>query len=451
MTKTLTVIDLSSIFWQTWHATKDQEVSSAFDGTIHKVYQHVNGSDPVAIAVDRPPYLRKKISPDYKSQRDKPSAVAVDQLCRVIERLENDGFPVLGAAGYEADDILATIAANLSVAISTEDVALHIVSSDKDLLQLVEPGITATSPLTGEEFGPDEVHAKFGVWPEDMLRFLALIGDKSDNVLGVPGVGPKTAVKIINGDSVPDSIQAKLDEHAAQIELSTKLITLMDNAPIDVNRCFEPRMAKPTAEEPETEIDSDEPPPPVQAPQTQIVKREQSWALQLEPDDSQKAYKLAKILFDSKLYTQFANCQQILAVILRGRSLGLDATTSLDGFDVIQGRPSMSAATIVGLVLKSGKADYFKCIETTNQLATYKTHRSDDPDPDPTIYTFDMEMAKRMKLDGKDNWKKQPNTMLRARAATALARMVYPDVTGGLYTPDELSEGQYVDAEVIDE
>jgi len=448
---TLTVIDLSSIFWQQWHATKDQEVSNAFDATIHKIYQHVNGDEPVAITIDMPPYKRKEISADYKAQRDKPSAVAIDQLRRVIERLENDGFPMLGAQGYEADDIIATIAKEWR---PNEDHSLHIVSSDKDLLQLVDPDITATSPLTGDEFGPEEVNAKFGVWPPDLLRFLALIGDKSDNVPGVPGVGPKMAAKIIGGEPVSDSIKAKLEEHAEQIETSTKLITLMDDAPIDVSKCFEPRVPKvvePDAEPVEQVIDE----PEVQVvdapqPQTQIVKRESSWALSLEPRDSTGAWKLAQILFESRLYSKFANPQSILAVVLRGRALGLDATTSLDGFHVIQGQPSMSAALIVGLVLKSGKADFFKCVETTDDQATYKTHRADDPDDEPTRYTFDMDMARDMGLASKDNWRKQPGTMLRARAATTLARMVYPDVVSGLYSPDELSNGQYIDAEVIE-
>lgn len=500
MTLTLTVIDLSSIFWTNWHATKDQEVGGAFDATIHKVYKFVNGDDPVAIAIDSPPYLRKKISADYKAQRDKPSAVATDQLRRVIEQLEDDGLPVLGAAGYEADDIIATIVKQANIGEGEGEFLLHIITSDKDLLQLVDPCIRVTSPLTGEEFGPDEVHAKFGVWPQDMLRLLALMGDISDNVPGVPRVGIVTAAKIINGDGVSDAIQKKLDELEDQIKLSTTLITLMDNAPIDVNRCFGPRVAKVTEVEPEPETEeetADDPDPqdlppwvcgkcgqtnsgwskecgrchapkgsdgpaegknvkttalaPVQS--TQIVKRESSWALALEPRDSTNAWKLAQMLFESRLYTKFANAQSILAVMLRGRALGLDSTTALDAFDIIKGQPAMSAQLMAGLVLKSGKADYFKCTESTEGFAIYKTHRRDDPDPDPTFYTFDAAMAKKAGLDSKDNYRNHPGAMYRARATSGLSRMVYPDVVGGLYTPDELSDGQYmeVDAEVIND
>jgi len=462
MTKTLTVIDLSSIFWQTWHATADQEVGSAFDGTVNKVYKHVNGDDPVVIAIDSPPYLRKKISTDYKSQRDTPSAVAVEQLRRVIERLSNDGFPVLGATGYEADDIIATIAAQVNF--EGEVVPLHIITSDKDLLQLVDPDITVTSPLTGETFGPDEVYAKFGVFPSDLLRLFSLTGDKSDNVQGVPGVGNKTAAKIINGEEIRDGIMRKVQEHKLQTRTAEELIKLMSNAPIDVDRCFIPRVAKKTEPEPEIETidepeecNTDAVPPTTQVSQnkepqpTQIVKRDPtSWALSLEPRDSTSAWKLARILFDSRLYSKFSNPEQILAVILRGRELGIGSTTALDGFHVINGQPCMSAALIIGLVLKSGKADYFKCTESTEESATYKTHRKDDPDPEPTFYTFDAGKAKRLGLSGKDNYQKQPGTMYRSRAGAGLARIVYPDVTSGLYTPDELSDGQFVDVEVIE-
>ncbi|MCP4666606.1 MAG: hypothetical protein GY849_09580 [Deltaproteobacteria bacterium] len=125
----------------------------------------------------------------------------------------------------------------------------------------------------------------------------------------------------------------------------------------------------------------------------------------------------------------------------------MGATTALAGFHVIQGQPTMSADLIVALVLNSGKCDYFKLIESTDETATYKTHRKGDPDPDPTIITWTIDKARKMQLASKDNWKKQPDTMLRHRAAAALAREVYPDITLGIYTPDEISNGEYIDVE----
>lgn len=452
--KELTIIDLSSIFWQAWHATADMEIGAAYDATINKVYKYVNGDNPVAVAIDTPPYKRKALSEDYKAQRDKPSEAALEQLRRVIEHLKNDGFPVLGSEGYEADDIIATI-----VSEPKEDFAYHIITSDKDLLQLVDPSISVTSPLTGEIFDPNAVAAKFGVMPDQLNRVLALMGDKSDNVPGVPGIGPKTAAKIVNGD-ITEPIQAKLEQYAEQIKLSEMLIRLMNHAPIDIEECYRPREAKPIQddeempEEVETEVIT-EPEPETRSTKLTKIEKRPSWALQLEPSDSDKAIKLAKILFDSRLYTKFANAQSILAVMLRGRALGMDATTALDGFHVIEGKPALSAPLMIGLVLRSPVCDYFKCIDTTDEQATFITHRSNDPESTPSKYTFTIKMADRMGLlkpsrSGKPTqWEKFPNTMLRWRCATELARMVYPDIVAGLYTPDEITDGQIIDAEAV--
>lgn len=464
MSKTLTLIDLSSIFWQLWHATGEQEIGEAGAATLRRVYKCVNGDNPVAIAVDMPPYKRKEIYSEYKAQRDKPSKAAKGQLEKVIEHLETDGFPVLGALGYEADDIIATICDKID-----KEVLIDIHTGDKDLMQLADERTIIVSVQTGDKYGDSEVFEKFGVPPKQLGDLLALMGDKSDNVPGVPGIGIKRASELLSlfswnelinfidvGDPEeqinPPSVRNSLLANFTNLVKSRQLVELMKDAPINVESVLKPRVPKPiTQKEVVTQIDE----PEQNIPQTQqkpistsIIKRE-SWSTALEPRDSTAALKLSKILFESRLYQQFANPQSILAVILRGRALGLDATTALDGFHVVKGRPTMGAHLITGLVLNSGKADYFKCVESTDGRCTYKTHRKDDPDPEPTTLTFTIEKARQMGLADKDNWRKQPDTMLQCRAATALARMVYPDIVAGLYTPDEISDGEYVEAEII--
>lgn len=473
MTKELTLIDLSSIFWQQWHATADKEVGSAYEATLHKVQKHVNGDNPVAICIDSPPYKRKAIDPEYKAQRDKPSEVAVEQLRRVVERLRNDGFPVLGAEGYEADDIIATIVyGDRPIRI------INIVSSDKDLLQLVEGGVTATSPLTGEVFGVNEVVEKFGLMPSELGNCLALMGDKSDNVPGVPGVGAKTAATLLKTHTwegllnlidcddpdnaiAPPGIRQKLLDNLDNLKKSRELVRLMTDAPIDVDSIFESRVAKPKEEK--GAMPMDEPLPNADdlgkhkaaLPQPTAIVKSDKWALRLEPNDTQSAWKMAIVLHESRLYTKFKNAQSIFAVILRGRALGFDATTALDGFHVVEGQPTLSAPLMIGKVMREPICDYFKCIETTPETATYITHRKDDPDDIAQKYTYTFTQAEKAELTGltykgnKTNWHKRPETMLRWRCATELARMVYPDVVAGLYTPDEISDGKYVDVEVV--
>jgi hypothetical protein len=323
---------------------------------------------------------------------------------------------------------------------------------------------------------------KFGVLPCHLVYWLAFVGDKSDNVPGVPGIGPKMATALIEGWNFNDLIERleegdsdelitpagtrqKLLDNVAKLKLSKELVTLMTDAPIDVDSIFEPRVPKNDTDTEggsdgmeTTEItkkDADTEP----TKQTALAKIEHpardNWSLALEPTSTELAWKMSVSLHESRLYQQFGSPQAVFAVVLRGRALGMDATTALDGFHVVEGRPTMSAPLLVGLVLQSGKADYFKCIESTDGKATYKTHRKGDPDSEPTVLTFTIDEAKQAHLvklsrNGKEgNWHKRPKTMLRWRCATELARMVYPDVVAGLYTPDEISNGEYVEAEIV--
>lgn len=454
------LVDLSSIFWMVWHATKDQEVGSACDGTIHKITRAATsnpeggGYDHVGICVDSPPYTRKKIYPEYKAQRDEPSEVAVGQLERVKDRLTKDGYPLFAVDGAEADDVIATI-----VGAWADNDEIDILTGDKDLFQLVTDFVHVVSTQTGAVIDPPAVYEKTGVDASAMHGWLALVGDKSDNVPGVPGIGPKTAAKLLDcfgGDieqiktlaaikdpenlllpPLGEKLRDRLIENADNLLMSHKLVTLNSELDLDIGPLFEDRV--PTTEDEPAECEAIEAEPIAQPQQTAaIVRREPDYCRQLEPETIDGAWRLARHLFESRLYTKFTNRESILAVLLRGRALGLDATTSLDAFHVIQGRPTMSADLIVGLVLNSPKCEYFRMVESDDTHATYQTRRRGDPGTDSTMHTFTIEDAGRMGLTNKDNWKKQPATMLRHRCATALARMVYPDVAGGLYDPEEI-------------
>jgi len=188
-----------------------------------------------------------------------------------------------------------------------------------------------------------------------------------------------------------------------------------------------------------------------------------SWALELEPASGQEAYTMAKALYNSRLYSNFPSHEAIFAVILRGRSLGLDATTALANFHVVEGKPTMSATLIVGLVLQSGKAEYFDLVETTDEQAVYVTRRKGSTKEVEMAFTVNDAVAagllerlrdgtlRGVSRSGKpSNWDKWRRPMLLARCSVQLSRAVYPDVCAGLYTPDEISDGRVIEATISD-
>ncbi|HUU46525.1 MAG TPA: 5'-3' exonuclease H3TH domain-containing protein, partial [Acidobacteriota bacterium] len=195
---------------------------------------------------DRPePTFRHKIAEDYKATRPETPDELIDQLPRVKEAADALGCPLIEMPGYEADDLIATLARRAV----KEGLDVVIVSGDKDLMQLVTDRITIYNPRKAgaevERLDPAGVKEKFGVPPEQVRDVLALMGDTSDNVPGIPGIGPKTAIQLIGeygdleatlaaADSVKrESLREKLKTHADKARLSFKLVTLDENCPID--------------------------------------------------------------------------------------------------------------------------------------------------------------------------------------------------------------------------
>lgn len=127
----------------------------------------------------------------------------------------------------------------------------------------------------------------------------------------------------------------------------------------------------------------------------------------------------------------------VLVVLMTGHELGLSPMQSLRMVHVFDGKPILGSELIVGLVKKSPECLSFQLVESSNEAATYKTQRRGE---DPTTLTWTLEQAQAAGLAGRDNWKRHPAAMLRARAAAALARAVYPDITLGILETDEAAE-----------
>jgi hypothetical protein len=202
---------------------------------------------------------------------------------------------------------------------------------------------------------------------------------------------------------------------------------------------------------------------PAQAkPDALATVQANDWSLALEPRDAGSAWTMSKYLFQSRMYPQYPNAEAIFGVVLRGRALGIDATTALSLFHSIEGRLAMHADLVVGLVLRSKKAEFFELEELTHSSVTYATKRKGARKE--VRVTWSMDDAARAGLVTKDergryrgisrsgkpsNWDKYPRAMLRHRAATELARAVYPDVTAGIYTPEELGDERVIEAELV--
>lgn len=504
--KTLILIDVSQIFRAHWHSTEHQEIGEAFSRTVAQVHRLRQGYDLCAVCCDSPPYRRKELSAAYKAQRDAPPPQLVEQMRRTKERLAADGLLIWESPGYEADDVIAW-ATRCAVA---EELTVRIASGDKDLLALVNDaaGVSVFSPISQKTYDEPAVLEKCGVPPFKIRDWLALVGDTSDNIPGVPGVGPKTAAKLLadfgdletliaNAAKVPGKVGENLRANIDAARLAKRLVTLETDVPLDFDQLFVERAVQPLVEPPpmtEDDMQDDDapdetgddmgllsaPPPKTEnaqqqqaqepkspeSPKTALVVRDPTqaiqlaakpveWTMALEPTNTKEAFTMAGYLFNSRLFAKYGNQEACFAVLLRGRSLGLDAVTSLANFHVIEGQPAMHAALIVGLVLRSGKAQYFQLIESTDDRATWETHRVGNPKPVSMSFSIDDAFRAGLverhgngyrgvsKSGRSSNWDKYRRTMLRWRAATELARSVYPDVTTGLFTPDEVSEGRH--------
>lgn len=179
--------------------------------------------------------------------------------------------------------------------------------------------------------------------------------------------------------------------------------------------------------------------PSVLAPEVRqaLVLAPANWNRELEPRSLQDAVKLAKFMYDSRLFSAYGTPQAVLSVVLAGRELGIGAMAALRGFHIIEGKPAMSAGLMAALILQSPKCKFFRCVYSDAKKATYRTWRIGDDEP--TEATFTLEEAETAGLiKDKSGWKKYPADMLVSRAIARLARRAFPDVCFGLYTPEEL-------------
>ncbi len=205
--------------------------------------------DYLAIVFDKGMSKREEIYPEYKATREKMPDELAASLPRIHELVEGFNDEAVVVEGYEADDVIGTLA------LKAREVGLEavIVSGDKDLYQMVGPGIHLLNPGRGGPTGVEpewvdesNAHEKFGIPPEQITDYLALVGDSSDNVPGAPGIGPKTAVKLLKEYGGLEEILAaapemtakrareSLTENAELVRLSKRLVTIQTDVPVEL-------------------------------------------------------------------------------------------------------------------------------------------------------------------------------------------------------------------------
>jgi DNA polymerase-1 len=244
----LVLVDGSSYLFRAYHAlpkltSSRGEPTGAIHGVLNMINKLAEEEDTAHFVVvfDAPgKTFRDDIYPEYKANRDAMPDELRSQIEPLIEAIPAMGLPLLRVAGVEADDVIGTLCregldAGMQVVVST---------GDKDMAQLVTDGVTLVNTMTGTLMDRDGVKEKFDVWPEQIIDFLALVGDSSDNIPGVPKVGAKTAAKWLNEyDSVDGILEhagdikgkvgESLREHIDQLRLSQTLATIRQDVELD--------------------------------------------------------------------------------------------------------------------------------------------------------------------------------------------------------------------------
>ena len=239
--RTLVLVDGSSYLYRAFHALPPLtnargEPTGAVLGVLNMLAKLLKEQDPPLIGVvfDAPgKTFRDELFAEYKAHRPPMPDDLRAQVDPLIAAVEAQGLPLLRVPGVEADDVIGTLARRAA------DAGLRVIIStgDKDMAQLVDDRVTLVNTMTDSSLDRAGVKAKFDVYPEQIVDYLALVGDASDNIPGVPKVGPKTAAKWLNQYTTLDNLLAHQDEiegkvgeslraHTDDLALSRRLATI---------------------------------------------------------------------------------------------------------------------------------------------------------------------------------------------------------------------------------
>jgi DNA polymerase I len=246
----LCLIDGSSYLYRAFHAlppltSSRGEPTGAILGVLNMINKLLKEESPdfVAVVFDAPGRtFRDDLFEQYKAQRPPMPDDLRLQVEPLLEAVQALGLPLLRIEGVEADDVIGTLATRAAAA----GLATLISTGDKDMAQLVDDQVTLVNTMSGTRLDRQGVKAKFDVLPEQMVDYLALVGDTSDNIPGVPKVGPKTAAKWLNqygsldaivahAAEIPGKVGDSLREHLDQLGLARQLATIRRDLALDAS------------------------------------------------------------------------------------------------------------------------------------------------------------------------------------------------------------------------
>ncbi|EKE77219.1 DNA polymerase I [Oceanibaculum indicum] len=248
---TLYLIDGSGYIFRAYHALPPMNRGDGtpvnavfgFSAMLMKLVEEIDAQHLAVIFDSARETFRNEIYPAYKAQRPEPPEDLRPQFSIIRDAVRAFNVPSIEMPGFEADDLIATYAKEARA----KGMDVVIVSSDKDLMQLVRDGVTMLDPIKNRPIGPDEVMEKFGVAPDKVVDVQSLAGDSVDNVPGVPGIGVKTAAQLITDYGDLETLLARateikqpkrresLIEYAEQARISRELVKLRDDVPLEVS------------------------------------------------------------------------------------------------------------------------------------------------------------------------------------------------------------------------
>ncbi len=247
----LDLIDISSYIYRAYHAIRVLTNSKGFPtnaafGVTNMLLKVLRERQPqyLALAFDaKGPTFRHKEYAEYKAHRPPMPDELAMQLPYIQKIIKGLNLPALVLEGFEADDIICTLVHRAK----EQGFRVEIISGDKDLLPLVQEGVTMWDPMKDVRYDPEVIQEKYGLNPEELVEVRALAGDASDNIPGVPGIGEKTALKLIakyhslenllaHVEEIKEkALKARLREFADQARLSRKLTLLECAVPLDAD------------------------------------------------------------------------------------------------------------------------------------------------------------------------------------------------------------------------
>jgi len=245
----LVLVDGSSYLYRAFHAlppfsNSRGEPTGAVFGVLNMLAKFLKDYDPERIAVvfDAPgKTFRDELFAEYKAHRPPMPDDLRSQIQPLFDAVRAQGLPILRETGVEADDVIGTLARQAA----QQGMSVLISTGDKDMAQLVEPKITCINTMSGTVLDRDGVKAKFDVFPEQIIDYLALVGDSSDNIPGIDKVGPKTAAKwlgqyttldklIADAANVSGKVGENLRAGLGTLELARKLATIRTDLTLPV-------------------------------------------------------------------------------------------------------------------------------------------------------------------------------------------------------------------------